>query len=87
MKIVELRNLERKDVPLSYRRTFTADAVVEGPNSGETTQPVEFDLEQSPVGGTEIMIRVVGKSHYPVVPILRALKPHITELNDRGELL
>ncbi len=86
MKVVELRNLNRKEIPLSYRRSFTADAVVSGRNSGSTVQPVEFDLENTATGTVEIRVRVVGSSNYPVIPLLRELRSHISTLNSRGRL-
>ena len=86
MQIRELRNLKRKDVPLAYRRTFTAEAILDGENSGETTQPVEFDLEQSAAGTTQVKIRIVGNARYPVIPLMRELHAYITNMNAAGKL-
>ncbi|MFP4643512.1 MAG: hypothetical protein ACLFM0_04085 [Spirochaetales bacterium] len=86
MQIRELRDLKRKDVPLAYRRTFTAEAVLDGENSGETRQPVEFDLEQTAAGTTQVKIRLIGSARYPVIPLMRALHAYITTMHARGKL-
>ncbi len=86
MHIRELRNLKRKDLPLAYRRTFTADAVFEGKNSGQRTQAVEFDLEQDARGSTSISVRLVGEAQYPIIPLMRELRAYISSLNAEGKL-
>lgn len=86
LKIIELRNLDRKDVPLAYRRSFTAEAMLEGIHSGEFTQSIEFDIEKDALGNTDITVKVFGTPQYPMVPLLRALKAHISELESSGAL-
>ncbi len=86
MQILELRNLKRKDVPLAYRRTFTAEAILEGKNSGQITQPVEFDLEQNAGGATSVSIRIRGRAKYPIIPLVRELRSYISSMNDAGKL-
>lgn len=86
LKIIELRNLDQKDVPLAYRRSFTADAVLEGIHSGGFTQSIEFDIEKDAMGNTHISLKIVGTPQYPVVPLTRAIKAHISELESSGAL-
>ena len=86
MQIRELRNLKRKDVPLAYRRTFSAEAILEGQRSGQTAQPVEFDLEQSAGGSTSVNIRLIGNAQYPVIPLMRELRAYISNMNAQGKL-
>ena len=86
LRIIELQNLDRKDIPLSYRRTFTANARAEGANSGSFTQSIEFDIEKTAMGTTEISVRIVGSCQYPLVPLKRELRTHISQLESGGAL-
>ncbi len=85
MKIVELTNILRKDSHIYYRREFKADAVIEMMAQTRNV-PIEFVLEQTPLGSTEISATIVEDLEYPVVPIIAQLKTHILDMNRRGEL-
>lgn len=89
MKLVKVDNISKKDIPLHYRNEFSAQALfsdVRGRKKKETHQPIEFSVERSALGKTEITVKVVGEVDYPLVPIIKTLKTHITELYNKGLL-
>ena len=85
MKILEIKNIVRKDVPIYYRRLYTGIAVLEMLN-----KPVEvaldFQIEHKPTGHTEISITSIEKVDYPLVPLQKELKKVIAELDSNGIL-
>lgn len=85
MKILEIKNIVRKDVPIYYRRLYTGIAVLEMLN-----KPVEvaldFQIEHKPTGHTEISITSIEKVDYPLVPLQKELKKVIGELDSNGTL-
>jgi hypothetical protein len=86
MHIQEITNLERKEIPLSYRRLYSGEAIIAFADDRETTCPIEFALEHSPTGRVDIRVEVKGAIDYPIVPIIRKLKDHIARL-DRARSL
>ncbi len=86
MESLTLQNVVRKDIPLAYRRTYTASAVVSGRNTGESTLDVEFDVEHTPLGTLEVTVRFLKRPSYPLVPLIKHLKETITSLEREGSL-
>ena len=85
MKIVEIKNLVRKDVPIYYRRLYSGIVVLELlKNPAEI--PLDFQIEHKPTGQTEINITLAQKIDYPLVPLMRELKKYIGELDTGGKL-
>ena len=85
MKIIDFKNIKRKDVPIYYRRLYSCLAVLEVIN-----KPVEvhldFQIEHKPTGQTEITITSMGAVDYPLVPLKRELKQFIGALDSDGKL-
>jgi hypothetical protein len=86
MKVIEIKNIERKDNAVHYRRSFAGDAVLE--HIGGPTEPrrIEFVLEQSPLGSTEVRVEIRDSLNYPLVPAVRVLVDHIRVLDKQGKL-
>ncbi|MFO7849061.1 MAG: hypothetical protein R6V67_03785 [Spirochaetia bacterium] len=88
MKILEIHNIEKKDVPLYYRNEYTGKAVLEyGPHKVPEEKTVEFVLERSATGDVDIKARFLDQLNYPLLPALKVLKKHILELDKKGKLL
>ena len=85
MRIIEIKNMSRKDMPIYYRRFYSGVAVLELVN-----RPVEFPLdwqiEHKTTGQTEIMISIKQSVDYPLVPLQKELKKHIGALDLDGKL-
>ncbi|TVQ25927.1 MAG: hypothetical protein EA383_07045 [Spirochaetaceae bacterium] len=86
MEALTLQNVVRKDIPLAYRRTYTASAVVSGRNTGESIFGIEFDIEHTPLGTVEVQVRFPNRPSYPLVPLIKRLKETITALEREGSL-
>jgi hypothetical protein len=85
MKVLELRELARREAPIHYIREYTAIAVLEAFGSRAETG-IAFTLEQKPLGPPEISLRVLDPVDWPLLPIVRALRDHLAELDRKGLL-
>lgn len=85
MKIIEIKNIVRKDVPIYYRRLYTGIAVLELVNKSMEI-PLDFQIEHKPTGQTEIGITLSDKIDYPLVPLHKELKNFIGMLESAGKL-
>ena len=85
MRIIEIKDMARKEFPIYYRRFYSGIAVMELIN-----KPVEFALdfqiEHKPTGQTEIALKLAQKVDYPLVPLQRELKKFIGALDSDGKL-
>jgi len=85
MKVIEIRNLSRKDVPIYYRRFYSGVVVLELINK-VIDIPLDFQIEHKPTGHTEISITSMEKVDYPLVPLKKELKRFIGSLDSDGKL-
>ena len=86
MKVVELKNVVRKDVPIYYRRLYTGIAVLELINDIPVEIPLDFQIEHKPTGNTEISITSMGKVDYPLLPLQKELKQFIDTMDSSRKL-
>ena len=85
MKILEIKELVRKDVPLYYRMYYSGIVVVELINKTLELR-LDFSIETKPTGKKEILLTIAQPIDYPVVPFTKALKQLILELDNAGSL-
>ncbi|MDR1566345.1 MAG: hypothetical protein LBS48_03550 [Treponema sp.] len=85
MKILEIKDIARKDVPIYYRRLYSGIAVLELVSKSSEV-PLEFQIEHKPTGATEINVTLGGKVDYPLVPLQKELKNYISSLDSTGKL-
>jgi hypothetical protein len=85
VKILEIKNIVRKDVPIYYRRFYSGSAVLELMNKPVET-PVEFQIEHMPTGHIEISVTFPKKPDYPLVPLVKEFKNFIAALDSEGKL-
>ena len=85
MKIIEIKNMTRKEFPIYYRRFYAGIAVMELVNRVEEI-PLEFQIEHKPTGAKDIHIGFSQKIDYPLIPIQKELKKYIAELDSNGKL-
>jgi hypothetical protein len=79
MKVITIKDMIRKDVPIYYRKLYTGVAVIEMGN-GQENYRIDFSLEYKPTGQKEINITFIDKIDYPLVPVNKELKTYILEL-------
>ena len=85
MRIVEIKNMTRKDMPIYYRRFYAGIAVLELVNK-PVEFPLEWQIEHKATGQTEISLSLTQRVDYPLVPLQKELKKHIGALDLAGKL-
>jgi len=85
MKIIEIKNMTRKEFPIYYRRFYSGTAVMEFVNK-PVEFPLDFQIEHKPTGQIEIAITMAQNVDYPLVPLQRELKKFIGALDSGGKL-
>ena len=85
MRIIEIKNMTRKEFPIYYRRFYNGIAVMELVN-GIVEIPLDFQIEHKPTGTTDIFIALSQKIDYPLIPIQKELKKFVDALDKSGKL-
>ena len=85
MRILEIKDMIRKEFPIYYRRFYSGIAVMELVNSTMEI-PLEFQIEHKPTGQTEIALTLGQKIDYPLIPLQKELKKFISALDSDGKL-
>ena len=85
MKILDIKDLKRKDFPIYYRR-FYSGIVVMDLISKSHEFPLDFQIEHKPTGQTEILLTFTNTVDYPLIPLQRELKKFISALDAEGKL-
>ena len=85
MKVIEIKNVVRKDIPIYYRRLYNGLLVLDllGKN---VEVALDFQIEHLPTGMSEVAIISMGKVDYPLVPLQKELKQFISTLDSNGKL-
>ncbi|GHV74477.1 hypothetical protein AGMMS49940_17790 [Spirochaetia bacterium] len=85
MKIIGIKNIVRKDVPIYYRRLFTGSLEIDlmGKNLERT---IDFTIETLPTGMNQVSVTIADPIDYPLVPLMRELKQFIAVLDETGGL-
>lgn len=87
MKLAEIADIVKKDIPLHYRNEYTARAVFHTSNGTPLDRKIEFIVEMTPIGQKDIRINILEALDYPLVPILKSLREEIQVLDRKGLLL
>ena len=85
MKIVEIKDIIRKDVPIYYRRHFSGVVILELVNK-LIERPIDFMIETKPTGEKEISLTLSEPVDYPLTPLIRELKSFVINLDNNGGL-
>ena len=85
MKIVCIKDMIRKDVPIYYRMLYTGVAVIDF-GSGPSNIRIDFSMEYKPTGEKEVTVTFIDTIDYPLVPVTRELKNYILELDNANGL-
>lgn len=87
MQLLNIINIEKKDVPIYYRNEYTAISEFLLLGKSAISLPIFFSIEMAPTGEKSIDIKLKDKIDYPIVPILRLLKKEIMDMEQKGKLL
>ncbi|MDR2964846.1 MAG: hypothetical protein LBU88_03625 [Treponema sp.] len=85
MKVISIKDMIRKDVPIYYRKLYTGVAVIEMNNS-PVDYRIDFSIEYKPTGHKEIAVSFIDTIDYPLVPVNKELKSYILELENNAGL-
>jgi hypothetical protein len=85
MKILSIKDIVRKDVPIYYRRLFSGTAVLELINQS-VERKIDFSFETKPTGQNEISVTFIDPVDYPLVPLVREIKQFLNALDKSGGL-
>lgn len=86
MQVLKLNNIKKNEGVIYYRRHYTADAEVEFPNCVESI-PLSFIIETGPLGDKQFELEFDPyKINYPFIPIKKALKEYILNIDQMGAL-
>ena len=86
MQILKLNNVNKNEGVIYYCRHYTAEAEIELPNCVEKL-PISFTIETGPLGDKQFDIDFdPHRVNYPLVPIKRALKEYILNIDQLGAL-
>ena len=85
MKVIAIKDIVRKDVPIYYRLLFTGVAVIELTKDPEDYR-IDFSVEIKPTGQKEITVSFLDDIHYPLIPIIREIRNVIDTMHSNGLL-
>jgi hypothetical protein len=85
MKILELKDISRKETHIYYRRIFNGTAVMELMHK-PVEKRIEFIIETTPMGKKNISVSLIDHVEYPLMPLLHSLRHKIAELDAEGVL-
>ncbi|MDR2923832.1 MAG: hypothetical protein LBU85_10910 [Treponema sp.] len=85
MKVVAVKDIIRKDVPIYYRLLYTGVAVIELAK-GAADYRIDFTIEIKPTGLKEISVTFLDALEYPLLPVIKELKVIIDNMHT-NELL
>lgn len=85
MRVISVKDIVRKDIPIYYRLLFTGVAVIEL-TSDPADYRIDFSVEIKPTGQKEITISFLDDIHYPLVPVVKELKTLIDSMHSNGTL-
>ncbi len=87
MKLLGIKDIEKKDIPLYYRNEYMANSEFSLLEENIKEIKIYFAIEMLPTGEKKIEIKLREKIEYPLVPILKVLKIEIEKLEQSGSLL
>ncbi len=85
MKVVIIKDIIRKDVPIYYRLLYTGVAVIQL-TKGTADYRIDFTVEIKPTGLKEISVTFLDNIEYPLLPVIKELKVLIDKMHE-DELL
>ena len=85
MRVITIKDVIRKDIPIYYRMLYTGVAVIELTNDA-TDYRIDFSVEMKPTGMKEIAVSFLDDLDYPLTPVVKELKACINTMHSNGML-
>lgn len=85
MRIVAVKDIVRKDIPIYYRLLYTGVVVLELTKSPADYR-IDFSIEVKPTGQKEINVSFLDDLDYPLLPVVKELKKYIESMHNNGTL-
>ncbi|MDR2900907.1 MAG: hypothetical protein LBV20_05265 [Treponema sp.] len=85
MNIIDLKDIQRTDSPIYYRRFYSGILLIEI-MAKVVERKIDFKIEMMPTGKKDISITFEQPVDYPLVPLMRELKKYLEELDRSGGL-
>ena len=85
MRIVAVKDIIRKDVPIYYRLLFTGVVELELTKNSKDYR-IDFTIEIKPTGQKEIFITFLDNLDCPLIPVVKELKKYIDTMHTNGAL-
>jgi len=86
MKVISIKDMIRKDVPIYYRRLYTGVAVIETKENTQNNYRIDFSIEHKPTGHKDVSVSFIDEIDYPLIPVSREIKKYIDEMDSIGAL-
>jgi hypothetical protein len=84
MKVIAVKDIVRKDIPIYYRLLYTGVVVIELAKT--TDYRIDFSIEIKPTGKKEITVSFLDELDYPLLPVVKDLKALIDDMHSNGML-
>lgn len=85
MKVLEIHDIVRKDVPIYYRRIYSGVASLELLGR-RLEKHIEFAVETKPTGSKEISVSMLDDIDYPLLPLIKLLRETVASMERTGVL-
>lgn len=87
MRVVEFRDLKKKDIPLHYRNEYSGSVILQTNQDMTLQKRLIFTLEKNAAGKLFIDVQLMDELEYPLIPVIKSIKDYIFDLHTRGELI
>lgn len=85
MKVLELKDIQREEGHIFYRRKYQCNAVIELPTNTEIV-PIFFIIDMDPLGRKSIEFSFPQAISYPLMPVKKALTEFILTEDSEGRI-
>jgi len=85
MRVIELKDIQREEGQIFYRRKYQCKAVLELPTNNETV-PLFFIIDMDPLGRKSLEFSFPQAIGYPLMPVKKALTEFILAEDSEGRL-
>ncbi len=86
MKILEIKDIEREESHIYYRRKYHGIAIISTPKN-DMPLKIQFIVEVDPLGKRTIELNLLESIAYPLLPLRKALIDFIINLDKEDKLL
>ncbi|MDA3851273.1 MAG: hypothetical protein PF447_08350 [Spirochaetaceae bacterium] len=90
MKLLSIEQIIQKhqDVPIYYRKEYSAHALFERMvhHHEQVELNFEFGIEMEPSGQKKIDIKILDEVDYPIMPLIHSLKKEVKQQYEEGKI-